>query len=316
MRPATHIPQPTRRPNGRGVVRLNGVDHYLGRAGDWPSRSKSPPANIVAEHQALISVWLANGRSLPASEDDPTVNDVLLAYDRFAEDYYRREAQALLERSGRLGVAHRGVRMKVGRLLASGGMDTTVLLWDVGRLRPAAPPAAAGSAKELAAVTVGTNAVKAHKALWALAGHGDAAVDHLPADLKPISRVDHGRLKKLVAQLADDDTAVRDAPLRDITAMGPGTEPALRAALADSTSAEARRRIRGLLADLAAARTPQQEARLGRALLVLDLAGTAAAVKKLRALADGEPGAELTLRTAAALKRTQLLTSRGRPRPE
>jgi hypothetical protein len=80
VRSADYIPRPSRRKDGRGVVRLNGKDHFLGCAGEWPEKSKSPPSTINAEYQALIARWLANGRSFPEEADVQTVNDVMLAY--------------------------------------------------------------------------------------------------------------------------------------------------------------------------------------------------------------------------------------------
>jgi integrase len=91
MRNPNHIPRPTRRPDGRAVVRLNNRDHYLGRAGEWPKGRRSPPATIQAEYQSLIATWLANGRQLPDAETILTINQAILAYDKWAEIFYHRE---------------------------------------------------------------------------------------------------------------------------------------------------------------------------------------------------------------------------------
>jgi hypothetical protein len=75
------IPKPSRhRATGQGVVRLNGTDHYLGRFGS---------AAAKVEYDALINRWLAHGRSLPDPTTGLTVNDVILAYVKFAEGYYK-----------------------------------------------------------------------------------------------------------------------------------------------------------------------------------------------------------------------------------
>jgi hypothetical protein len=74
----------------RVYVYLNGKQHYLGKAGDWPPGRKHPPACIRAEYEALIARWLAQGRRLPKDQEDgPTVNEVVLAYDKFAEGNYK-----------------------------------------------------------------------------------------------------------------------------------------------------------------------------------------------------------------------------------
>ena len=79
------------RPSAQAVVTLNGKDHYLGA---WPAdRRKAPPAARDA-YDRLIAEWLANGRRLPSPEDERpavTVNEVILAFWRWAEQHYRRE---------------------------------------------------------------------------------------------------------------------------------------------------------------------------------------------------------------------------------
>jgi hypothetical protein len=72
---------------GQAVVTLNGKDHYLGRYGSAASK---------AEYDKLIAEGLASGRSLPNGSRQ-TVSEVMLAYLRFAADYYR--ARRKLRRS-------------------------------------------------------------------------------------------------------------------------------------------------------------------------------------------------------------------------
>ena len=75
-----------------GVVTLDGNDVYLGR---WPAAQKKPPAAVRAEYDRRVAEWLANGRRLtPAPEpqrDGVTVSQLILAFHRHAEAYYRRE---------------------------------------------------------------------------------------------------------------------------------------------------------------------------------------------------------------------------------
>src|SRR5262245_23819166 len=85
--PSDRIPQPSHHKTGQAVVRLCGKDHYLGRYG-------SPEAK--AKYEALIARWLANGRTLPDDRAgaEPTVNEVILSYVRFAEGYYQDGMQS------------------------------------------------------------------------------------------------------------------------------------------------------------------------------------------------------------------------------
>jgi hypothetical protein len=65
---------------GQGYLTLNGREHYLGRFGS---------AEAEAKYEELIGLWLAHGRRLPEPEATLTVNEVLLAYDCYAEGHYK-----------------------------------------------------------------------------------------------------------------------------------------------------------------------------------------------------------------------------------
>lgn len=74
------------RPTGQAVVTLNGRDSYLGRHGSPESK---------AEYDRLVAEWLCRGRRpSPAPESAApsslTVIELLLAYIRFADGYYRK----------------------------------------------------------------------------------------------------------------------------------------------------------------------------------------------------------------------------------
>src|SRR6266480_3779814 len=62
-------------------VRLNGEMIYLGEPGSPESHQK---------YDRLIAEWLSGGRSYvkPADRETISVNEVLLAYRRYAEGYY------------------------------------------------------------------------------------------------------------------------------------------------------------------------------------------------------------------------------------
>src|SRR5439155_16017278 len=91
----SHCPFPRHRhhrASGRGVVRLNGRDHYTG---PWGS------SEAEAAYERLLAEWLAYGRSLapPVAADSPptgatptsgpTVNEVILAFWKHAQVHYR-----------------------------------------------------------------------------------------------------------------------------------------------------------------------------------------------------------------------------------
>jgi hypothetical protein len=76
-----------RKPTGQAVVRLDGRDHYLGKHDTPASREK---------YRRTIAEWLSSGshpepRHVPqATASRPTVNELLLAFWRHAETYYRK----------------------------------------------------------------------------------------------------------------------------------------------------------------------------------------------------------------------------------
>jgi integrase len=81
------------KPSGQAVVTLGDRDIYLGRYNSTESR---------AEYDRIIAEWLAHGRRLPASASgrggaDPTVNELILAYLKFADGYYRKNGEPTSE---------------------------------------------------------------------------------------------------------------------------------------------------------------------------------------------------------------------------
>jgi len=96
------------KPTGQAVVTINGRDLYLGK---WnTSASKN-------EYDRLIAEFLANGRRLQ-SDADATVVEVLNAYRKFAENYYRKDGHVTSE-YGCIKEALKIVRELYGRKIAN-----------------------------------------------------------------------------------------------------------------------------------------------------------------------------------------------------
>src|SRR5262245_30713784 len=86
-RSRTHAPSyRLHRPSGQAVVTLSGKDHYLGKHGSKESR---------AAYDRLVGRWQANGRQLIAQGGaDLTIAELVLAFWRHAEVYYRKDGAA------------------------------------------------------------------------------------------------------------------------------------------------------------------------------------------------------------------------------
>jgi RNA polymerase sigma factor (sigma-70 family) len=193
-----------------------------------------------------------------------------------------------------------------GRRLASGGDDTTVLIWDA--LNPSGDALAITnpSARELEALWVdlaGGDAARAYRAIRALVAAPEQAVPLLRQHVRPAAAPEPKQLARLIAGLDADEFAVREEATRALEKLGPLARRALRQALDSRPSAEARVRIERLLdrADTQALST--EELGAWRGIEVLEHIGTAEARQVLEQLAAGEAGGRSTAGAKAALQR-------------
>jgi integrase len=96
------------------VVTLGGKDHYLG---PWPAGQRKAPAAAREAYDRLVAEWLANGRRPPdAAAEEPavTVNEVILAFWRWAEAHYRRADGTPTNELGEFRYAFRPLRELYG----------------------------------------------------------------------------------------------------------------------------------------------------------------------------------------------------------
>jgi WD40 repeat protein len=182
------------------------------------------------------------------------------------------------------------------RTLASGGGDTTVLLWDItgGKSRP--------FDAERAWADLSEGAAKALPAVWAMASNAEAAVPVLRERVRPAAAPDAGTMKQLLVELGGKDFRTRERGESVLKKLGPGSEPALRQALQGDISLDVSRRLERRLAEL---ENTEGQARSLRAVQALEYAGTDAARKALENLAAGEADSRLTREAKASLKRME-----------
>jgi WD40 repeat protein len=189
-----------------------------------------------------------------------------------------------------------------GRRLASGGEDTTILIWDVSAVRPGAADAPLTD-QQLAdcwKALAGADAAAAWRAAARLAADSAHSVPYLKDRLPPAAASDK-RLARLVADLDADDFETREAAARRLAEAGEAAEGPLRKALEGDVSVELRGRAAGLLEKL---EKPSPDLlRAGRALAALERMSDSEARRLLRSLADGDGAARLTRDARAALDR-------------
>jgi WD40 repeat protein len=203
-----------------------------------------------------------------------------------------------------------------GEVLASGGWDTSVLLWDVTGLSPqgrlAGRDLSPTDLRTLWDDLGGADAPRAHRALWALAAAPRQAVPWMAARLRPAAEASSDRLNRLIADLDSDQFAVREKAAEELLDRAQAAEPLLRKALAGDLAPEAERRIEGVLAAQADMALSREGLRSLRAVAALEQMGTPEARLLLERLAGGDPTIRTTQEARAALVR--LGKRRGAPR--
>ncbi len=187
-------------------------------------------------------------------------------------------------------------------VVSASAEDGTALVWS---LKPPAGGAAPDPGRLWADLVGDGPAVR--RAVWAAAQHPGAAVklfrEKWPVPKKP---ADAERIRQLIAGLDGDTFAAREAAEAELAKFGRRAEPAVRKALAETTSAEVKRRAARLVARWgppAGADYPPEQARELRAVWALELAGTPEAKKLLEEWAAAGVGERLCEAADAALKR-------------
>jgi WD40 repeat protein len=194
-----------------------------------------------------------------------------------------------------------------GRMLATGGWDATVQLWDKDAM-PAVTPiqTAPLDEKELESAwteLAGADAVKADRAIWRLTAVSRLSVPFIQARLKPSAATAPPQLGLLIADIDNDEFTVREKATLELERLGELAAPALRKALENDPSPEARRRIEKLLGQVDSIVVSGTALRMTRALEVLEHVGTPEARKALETLMGGSPDHRLTREAKASLER-------------
>jgi WD40 repeat protein len=186
--------------------------------------------------------------------------------------------------------------------LASGGADTTVLLWE-GPARPG-DGARLGprEVEQRWAALAGADAAGAYDALCDLARSPRETIAWLRKALPPVRAADPQRVAVLLRDLASGEFKVRDRAAAELEGLGEGAEVLLHEALQKPLPLEARRRVEHVLAQFAPPKSPKRLQAV-RAVELLEAIGSAEARDVLNALAEGVPEALLTREARASVRR-------------
>jgi WD40 repeat protein len=225
-----------------------------------------------------------DGRLLATSDGDA----VRLWEVGTGKEIYRRQRHAALAGVPAQATVTAVSLLPGDRALATGLRDGTILVWELIPQTAAAKELSREDLNRLWSDLACDDARKAYRAVCTLAASPAWTVPYLKDRLEPVAEVDPKRVAQLIADLDSEQFTVRDAAAKELAALGERAEPALRQALKGKPSAEARKRLEGLLA--AQHRVPTGEVlRVLRAIWVLERRGTVEARKVLRKLAAGAP---------------------------
>jgi RNA polymerase sigma factor (sigma-70 family) len=189
-----------------------------------------------------------------------------------------------------------------GKTFATGGIDGTVLLWDMSKV-PRVATATINVTDDALWADLAADASRAYQAIVNLSQMGDRGVKVLGKRLKPAVPVDPKVLAKLIDDLDDPSFAVRTKATGELTALHDRAAPALKARLKTTTSAEVRRTIEQLLDKLEGYLTDGDLLRQVRVVEVLERTEAPTARQPLEELSKGAPEARLTQEAKATLER-------------
>lgn len=239
--------------------------------------------------------FTADGRYILAGASNPAV--------RVWDTVTGQEAGQL---KGHLGSVSTLRAAADGKSFVSGSVDTTALVWDVAhfhRLEVARDTPMAGTDLEgLWSELAKPDASAAFEATRKFLTDRGPAVEMLKDRLRPVPKVEDGRIDKLVADLAGALSARRKAA-QELERLGELAVPQLRKALEGNPALEFRQRVERLLEKATVQKPQGDQLREVRAIELLELAATPEAKKVLESLAAGAPGARLTREAAGAISR-------------
>ncbi len=187
-----------------------------------------------------------------------------------------------------------------GRTLATGGADSTILLWDLtGHAENGKYLSDDLTAKDLNKLwaDLASEAPQANRAMWSLALSPQQSLPFLKERLQPPAAAKADLLAKLLADLDSDRFDVRQKAAREVDQLAEAAEAALRQALTGNLPLESRQRIEQILG-----KRDKDAIRNLRAIAALEQIGPDAR-QVLQVLAKESPNPRVAQGATAALER-------------
>jgi hypothetical protein len=260
-------------------------------------------------------VWLADlGRVDPTS--------VTFSPDNSTIAVGCRDGEILLcdTRSGRVLdrlIGHRGAVSALAfstdsRRLASGGADTSILVWDIAQMmarrRHAVMRLKDDEIRNLWARLGSDDAPTGQRALWQLCDVAEQATAFLATEVF-IDEQSDKRFQRLMAQLDDESIRKRETAMRELILLGQCNMMRAREALAKAVSSRVRSRLEKVLADYHARVGGNLPYRQARVIQLLECIATQSAFQLLKRIADTHAKPQVREEAHSAIARLRQLSS-------
>jgi hypothetical protein len=206
-----------------------------------------------------------------------------------------------------------------GRTLYTGGADQTIKIWEVATERQRLALLTMGKGEpskdkteltpedlqRIGKALSGADARLAYAAVRQLVRAPTQAVPWLCKLVQPADANRQKQLRRWIAQLDDEDAAVRAAAAEQLEKAGPAALPILRQVAEEAAVPELRQRAAELLKKIGPGGGISEQVHLGRALEALELIGNAEAQAHLAMLAKGPADTWLTRAAQQSLHRIE-----------
>jgi sugar lactone lactonase YvrE len=192
--------------------------------------------------------------------------------------------------------------------VASAGDDGAAVVWDgaeTAAIRRPAPAPDEVRVETMWAALAAEDAAAAYDALWGLVALPQQAVPYLRNRLPRQVPADPDKVRTLLAQLDDEQFAVRERATRELAQLGDAAEPLLREGMATTRSAEVAQRLQVLLGSAPPVSDDAEMLRALRSVEVFERIASPEARAALEELSTGISGSRLKGRATAALRRLE-----------
>jgi WD40 repeat protein len=193
------------------------------------------------------------------------------------------------------------------RLVTTADLESSALVWDVGRFVSRPLPAVVGAApKDLQhwwAELREEDPVAAYRSIWRFSATPEQSVRFLANSLRAVEAPPSAMVLRLIDELGSPEFQVRKRASQELEQLGEPVIGALRRAKKSEISLEQGRRIHHLLTTLDRPVPAREQLRAVRAVATLEQIASSEARDILARLAKGATGARLTREAHAALER-------------